>query len=70
LNAGFVAMNQAGGRVDWVKQLLAKKHEPAAKLFNALYKRKASKAELAQQGDIGQLVEKVLSSSEYQSRFY
>jgi hypothetical protein len=70
LNAGLVAMKQAGGRVDWVKLLLAKNPEATAKLFNALYKRKASKAELAQQGDIGQLVEKVLESSEYQQRFY
>lgn len=70
LNAGLVAMKQAGGRVDWVKQLLAKNPEPVSQLFNAMYKRKASKAELSQRGDIGKLIEKVLGSSEYSQRFY
>ena len=70
LTAGLMAMKQAGSRVDWIKLLLAKNSDPAAKLFNALYKRKGSKAELGHSQDIGKLIDKVLSSSEYQSRFY
>ena len=70
LTAGIMAMNQAGSRVDWLKLLLAKNPDPASKLFEALYKRKASRAELGHHRDIGKLIDKVLNSLEYQSRFY